>query len=181
MHPGDFVSRLRGRSIIMAIGTTSRWCGSTVSTFRLVALFDSRIPEDYQDEVQPVTQPRRRCARALRQRPCCRSDYASQSHNSPVFNYPYARTREALHALTRGRSAGPAHRLPDALRQPGRRRLGDADDGDHDPPVAQGIHHPAYRSSDSAVFVVVEGRGRLQLGDERFELSPHDVVVVPGG
>jgi gentisate 1,2-dioxygenase len=30
------------------------------------------------------------------------------------------------------------------------------------------------------VFVVVEGRGRLQMGDERFELAPHDVVVVPG-
>jgi gentisate 1,2-dioxygenase len=44
-----------------------------------------------------------------------------------------------------------------------------------------------YRSSDSTVFVGVEGRGSLQVGDpgggadaQRFPIEPHDVLVVPG-
>jgi gentisate 1,2-dioxygenase len=42
-----------------------------------------------------------------------------------------------------------------------------------------------YRGSDSAVFIVVEGRGELRVGAQgveaqRFALTPHDVVVVPG-
>jgi len=37
-----------------------------------------------------------------------------------------------------------------------------------------------YRSSDSMVFVGVEGRGRLEVGERAFDLEPHDVAVVPG-
>ena len=37
-----------------------------------------------------------------------------------------------------------------------------------------------YRSSDSAVFICVEGTGELHVGSERFALTPHDIVVVPG-
>jgi gentisate 1,2-dioxygenase len=38
----------------------------------------------------------------------------------------------------------------------------------------------AYRSSDSAVFLVLEGRGRVEIGAQMFDLAPHDVFVVPG-
>jgi gentisate 1,2-dioxygenase len=37
-----------------------------------------------------------------------------------------------------------------------------------------------YRSSDGMVFACVEGAGRLQVGDESFEMRPHDIAVVPG-
>ncbi len=37
-----------------------------------------------------------------------------------------------------------------------------------------------YRGSDSTVFIVAEGRGELRVGGERFALTPHDIVVVPG-
>ena len=37
-----------------------------------------------------------------------------------------------------------------------------------------------YRSSDSMVFAVVEGRGRLAVGGRDFELEARDVAVVPG-
>jgi gentisate 1,2-dioxygenase len=37
-----------------------------------------------------------------------------------------------------------------------------------------------YRGSDSAVFIVVEGKGALRIGDENFALTPHDIVTVPG-
>jgi gentisate 1,2-dioxygenase len=46
--------------------------------------------------------------------------------------------------------------------------------------VPRGLATRPYRSSDSAVFIAVEGRGELRVGDHRFALTPHDIVVVPG-
>ena len=37
-----------------------------------------------------------------------------------------------------------------------------------------------YRSSDSVVFAVAEGSGELRVGEAQFDLSPRDVLVVPG-
>jgi gentisate 1,2-dioxygenase len=106
--------------------------------------------------------------------------YKPSTLNSPVFNYPYTRTREALHALTR---AG----APDTHHGYLMRYVNPVDGGWAMPTMAttirllpKGFATQPYRSSDSAVFVVVEGRGNLQIGDERFDLEPHDVVVVPG-
>jgi len=36
-----------------------------------------------------------------------------------------------------------------------------------------------YRSTDGNVFCVVEGRGRVSIGEQDFAFSPHDVFVVP--
>jgi gentisate 1,2-dioxygenase len=106
--------------------------------------------------------------------------YRKTSLNSPVFNYPYARTRDALHALTR---AG----APDAHLGHLMRYVNPADGGWAMPTIAamirllpRGLATQPYRSSDSAVFVGVEGRGELRVGGQRFELTPHDIVVVPG-
>lgn len=46
--------------------------------------------------------------------------------------------------------------------------------------LPRGFATQPYRSSDGAVFVVVEGRGELRVGAQRFALAPHDIVVVPG-
>ena len=36
-----------------------------------------------------------------------------------------------------------------------------------------------YRSTESTVFCVVEGRGSAAIGEARFDFAPHDVFVVP--
>ena len=45
---------------------------------------------------------------------------------------------------------------------------------------AKGFATLPYRSSDSAIFIVVEGSGEMRVGERRFTLTPHDIVVVPG-
>ncbi len=118
--------------------------------------------------------------------------YRHASLNSPVFNYPYSRTREALHALTR---AG----APDAHQGHLMRYVNPIDGGWAMPTMATmirllpaGFSTQPYRSSDSMVFIVVEGRGEIRIagsdaggdadgaGEQRLQLTPHDVVVVPG-
>jgi gentisate 1,2-dioxygenase len=102
------------------------------------------------------------------------------SLNSPVFNYPWARTREALQALAR---AG----APDAHLGHLMRYVNPADGGWAMPTLATmirllpaGFATRPYRSSDAMVFVAVEGRGELRVGEQRFVMQPHDIAVVPG-
>jgi gentisate 1,2-dioxygenase len=102
------------------------------------------------------------------------------SLNSPVFNYPYARTREALHAL--GSAGAPDTHLGHLMRY-----VNPADGGWAMPTIAAMIRLlPSrfatlpYRSSDSMVFVGVEGTGELRVGEQNFPIAPHDVLVVPG-
>jgi gentisate 1,2-dioxygenase len=100
--------------------------------------------------------------------------------NSPVFNYPYARTRDALFALAR---AG----APDAHHGHLMRYVNPIDGGWAMPTLAtmirllpEGMATLPYRSSDSMVFVGVEGRGELRVGEQALPIEPHDVLVVPG-
>ena len=106
--------------------------------------------------------------------------YHHGSLNSPVFNYPYTRTRDALHALMQ---AG----APDAHLGHLMRYVNPADGGWAMPTMAtmirllpRGLATQPYRSSDSMVFVGVEGRGELHVGEQRLPIEPHDVLVVPG-
>ena len=106
--------------------------------------------------------------------------HRAASLNSPVFNYPYGRTREALHAL--GRGGAPDAHLGHLMRY-----VNPLDGGWAMPTMAtlirllpRGFATLPYRATDSAVFAVVEGEGELRVGGQHFALTPHDIVVVPG-
>ena len=45
--------------------------------------------------------------------------------------------------------------------------------------MPKGFSGQTYRSTDGAVFNVVEGRGRAHIGETDFAFEPHDVFVVP--
>ena len=97
-----------------------------------------------------------------------------------VINYPYARTRETLMALSR-------HGPPDAHLGHVMRYANPVDGGWAMPTIATMIRFlPAgfatrpYRSSDSMIFAGVEGRGFIEAGGQRFDVGPHDIAVIPG-
>ena len=107
-------------------------------------------------------------------------DYRPTSQNSPVFNYPYARTREALHILAQGSD-------PDPHQGYLMRYVNPVTGSWAMPTLAAMIRLlPArfsgrtYRATDNAVFVGVEGRATLTIENAAFTLHPRDVVVVPG-
>ncbi len=145
----------------------------------LVAHFNSTFREDHLIEEAPVERPvgesLARYGSGLMP-----VGYRRTSLNSPVFNYPYDRTREVLHALGK---AGP----PDAHLGHLMRYVNPVDGGWAMPTMATMIRLlPAafatqpYRSSDSMVFIVAEGAGHVEVNGERLDLAPHDVFVVPG-
>jgi gentisate 1,2-dioxygenase len=145
----------------------------------VVAFFNSTFREDHDADEAPLTRPEGD-ALARYGSGLLPVGYRNGSLNSPVFNYPYARTREALHTLAR---AG----APDAHHGHLMRYINPTDGGWAMPTMATSIRllppgfaTQPYRGSDSTVFIVVEGRGALRVGEQRFALTPHDVVVVPG-
>ena len=112
-----------------------------------------------------------------------RSVGAPAGSSSPVFAYPYARTREALDRLAR---AGET----DAWDGAKLRYVNPATGGWPMPTIATfmqllpaGFRGKPYRSSDGTVFSVVEGNGRARIrraGTEHlFEFGPRDHFVVP--
>ena len=145
----------------------------------IVALFNSTFREDYSEDEAPVSRPTGD-ALARYGSGLLPVGHRAASLNSPVFNYPYARTREALHVLARG--AEPDAHLGHLMRY-----VNPVDGGWAMPTMAtmirllpEGFSTEPYRSSDSMVFVVVEGRGHMEIEGQRFDLTPHDIVVVPG-
>jgi salicylate hydroxylase len=98
----------------------------------------------------------------------------------PPIHFPYARTRTSLEAM---RQAGPPDPHTGYLL-----RYLDPATGDWAMPtiaamarlLPAGFTSAPYRSTDSMVFAVVEGRGELDVAGARFEIGPRDLFVVPG-
>src|SRR3546814_377290 len=106
-------------------------------------------------------------------------DYRGGHRASPVFNYPYARTREALEKMRRLDEWDPCHGLK-------LRYVNPVDGGYAIPTMAtfmqllpNGFESARCRATDGTVFCVVEGSGRSKVGDAEFEWGPHDVFVAP--
>ena len=106
-------------------------------------------------------------------------DYTPSSLASPVFSYPYARTRDALSAMHR---TGPLHPCHGA-----KMRFVNPATGQHTMPtiaafmqlLPSGFRGEPYRGTDATVYAIVEGRGATTTGGVRHEWGPRDVFVVP--
>ena len=183
MSPGDFVItpswtfHHHGHDAELGKGGPMVWLDGL--DIPLVAFFNSTFREDHEHDQAEITRPEGD-ALARYGSGLLPVGYRSALLNSPVFNYPYARTREALHALAQA-AAPNAH--PGYLM----RYVNPLDGGWAMPTMAtmirllpQGFATQPYRSSDSTIFIVVEGHGELRVGPQRFALTPHDIAVIPG-
>ena len=145
----------------------------------LVMYFNSTFREDHATDEADVTRPTgdslARFGSGL-----LPVGYEKASLNSPVFSYPYARTREVLHTLTK---AGE----PDMHVGYLMRYVNPLDGGWAMPTMAtmirllpKGFATRPYRSSDSIVFAVVEGEGYVDVAEKRFDFTARDIFTVPG-
>ncbi len=98
---------------------------------------------------------------------------------SPVFAYPYARSRESLEILAR--SCDPDVALGWKMKY-----INPLTGGHAMPTMAAflqklpaGFKSRPYRATDGAVYSVAEGAGRVRLGDAWHEFEARDHFVVP--
>jgi gentisate 1,2-dioxygenase len=99
---------------------------------------------------------------------------------SPIFNYPYERTREALLKAATGEAPDPHLAVTMRYANP-------LDGGWAMPTMSTwmmylpaGFHTQHLRSTDSMVMAVAEGRCVAHLGEQRYGLNQHDVAAIPG-
>jgi gentisate 1,2-dioxygenase len=138
------------------------------------AIFYEHFPED----AQPVSQAEGSAA-VRYGRNLLPIDCRPEQRSSPLLVYPYDRTRETLDRWARNAPLHPAHGIKMRYASP-------VSGGYVFPTIAafiqwlpKGFSGSIYRSTDGAVFNVVEGSGRVQIGDADFRFEPHDVFVVP--
>lgn len=144
----------------------------------LVAFLDAGFAERYPQEIQPVTKPEgdalvRYGANMLP------LEHAPVSRATPIFSYPYARSRAALEELRRHGPIHPCHGIKMQYVNP-------ATGGYPMPTMAafiqflpKGFGGRPYRSTDGTVYGVVEGTGRSRVGERTLEWGPKDIFVVP--
>ncbi|PZR86790.1 MAG: gentisate 1,2-dioxygenase [Stutzerimonas stutzeri] len=144
----------------------------------MVARFDATFREEYEADESPITRP---VGDALARygSGMLPIGYTAPSLNSPVFNYPYARTREVLEALTRASA-------PDEHHGHLMRYVNPVNGGWAMPTIAttmrlipKGFTTKKYRATSGSVHVVVEGTGKIHVGGESFDVAPHDVTAAP--
>jgi len=145
----------------------------------MVQFFDTSFAEGWPDDEHPIARPAGDSLARYGQG-MLPVDYKSRPLNSPIFSYPYSRTREALENMRKLEQWDACHGLKVRYINPVT--------GDHAMPtmgtfmqlLPKGFAGHKYRSTDATVFTPVEGRGRTTIGNQVFEWGARDVFVVPG-
>jgi len=123
----------------------------------IVNLFSASFAEQYPGEVQPVT----------------------KKEGDAGFHFPYDQSREVLNQM---RTGGPVHSHHGFKMQ----YVNPATGGYPMPTIGaflqllpSGFHGAPYRSSDSTICCVAEGRGRSRIGNSLFTWTKRDIFVIP--
>jgi gentisate 1,2-dioxygenase len=144
----------------------------------MVQFFDASFAEGLEEDRQQVTRP-------------AGDSFARYGHNllpvdekrgsrtSPIFNYPYSHTREALEQARKRCEWDACHGL--------KLKFSNPETGDFAMPtigtfiqlLPRGFKTARYRSTDATVFTAIEGKGRTRIGERVFEWGPRDLFVVP--
>jgi gentisate 1,2-dioxygenase len=96
-------------------------------------------------------------------------DEKRKSKTSPIFNYPYNYTREALELAKTRDEWDACHGL--------KLKFSNPETGDFAMPtigtfiqlLPKGFKTARYRATDATVFAAIEGKGRTRIGDQIFE------------
>ena len=146
---------------------------------RIVQTFGAQFHEPFPEEVQPVARSEGASAARFGNNLLPLGATAPFGRTSPIFNYPYARSRESLAKLAQDQDPDPCHGWKMQFLNP-------LTGGHAMPTIAafiqllpRGFSGEPYRSTDGTIFSVVEGAGSALVGAERFELEPRDTFVVP--
>jgi gentisate 1,2-dioxygenase len=178
MHPGDFV--ITPSWTWHDHGNESQqpmvWLDGL--DIPIVRLLDASFAEPGDTASQAITRPEGDNAARFANN-LLPVDWKPTVKTSPVFNYPYARSRESLEVLSHNED-------PDACHGHKLRYVSPAT-GDFAMPtigafiqlLPNGFATRPYRSTDATVFVVVEGSGQTRVGDRVFDWEPHDIFVGP--
>jgi len=179
MHPGDFI-------------ITPAWTwhdhgneGSEPVVWMdgldipILAFFDAQFAENFPEEVQPVSRVEGTSFARYGSNLAPLDPVAPFGKTSPIFSYPYARSREMLAALAKNGDPDACHGWKMQFINPLSGAPAMPTIGAFIQLLPKGFQSAAYRSTDSTVYSVAEGTGVVHIGSEDFSFEPRDSFVVP--
>jgi gentisate 1,2-dioxygenase len=179
MHPGDFIITPSWTWHDHGNPGTEPVVWLDGLDVRIVQLFAAQFHEVYPEEVQPVSRSEGASLARFGNGLAPLGSVAPFGKTSPVFSYPYARSRESLAKLSRDQDPDASHGWKMEFINP-------LTGGHAMPTIAtfiellpKGFRTQPYRSTEGTVYSVVEGEGRARIGGENFEFEPRDTFVVP--
>ena len=178
MHPGDFI-------------ITPSWTwhdhGSDANEpvvwldgldIPMVRFFDAGFAENYSHDEQEVVRPEGdawlRYGNNL-----LPIAFRPIGATSPVFAYPYARSRASLRQLAAVDKPHASHGHKMEFVNPATGGPAMPTMGAYIQLLPKGFSARPYRATDGTVFSVIEGAGRVEIGGKAFEFNPGDTFVVP--
>ena len=144
----------------------------------VVQFLDASFAEGLHEDEQPITR-KTGDSHARFGRNLLPVDLESKSQASPIFNYPYAETREALESMKSQEEWDPCHGLKLRYTNPVTGDFAMPTMGTFIQLLPKGFSTSRYRSTDATIFVPIEGKGRSRIGDQVFEWGARDIFVVP--
>jgi gentisate 1,2-dioxygenase len=145
----------------------------------ILALFDAQFAENYPEEVQPVTSRQGTSLARYGANLAPLEPVAPFGKTSPVFSYPYVRSRDALATLARNGDPDPCHGWKMQFTNPLTGGPAMPTIGAFIQLLPKGFRSSAYRSTDATIYSVAEGNGRVAIGSASYEFHPRDTFVVP--
>lgn len=106
-------------------------------------------------------------------------DYEPPRPSSPVFAYPYSRSREVLDKMHRTSDPHAAHGIKMQYINPATGGPPMPTIGAYLQLIPRGFRGAMYRSTDATVFCAVEGQGTTKIGDTEITWKAKDVFVAP--
>jgi len=180
MHPGDFIitpawtwhdhgNPEGGEPVVWMDGLD----------IPILALFDAQFAENYPEEAQPVRTPEGTSQARYGSNLAPLDPVPPYGKTSPVFSYPYARTRETLAALARNGDPDACHGWKMQFVNPLSGGPAMPTMGAFIQLLPKGFRTAACRSTDGTIYSVAEGSGTVRIGEASFSFGPRDTFVAP--
>jgi gentisate 1,2-dioxygenase len=145
----------------------------------VVSFFESMFSEEFNDQSQTITRPEGDALARFGEGLLPMEGGSRYRLTTPIFNYPFERTRKAL--TTTAEAQDPDPHIAVTM------RYANPLDGGWTMPtisawmtyVPKGFETQAMRSTDGMVMAVADGRGALKVGDKNFAFGPRDIHAIP--
>jgi gentisate 1,2-dioxygenase len=141
----------------------------------VVSFFESMFSEELNDQSQTITRPEGDAFARFGEGLLPLEGTSRYGLTTPIFNYPFERTRHALMTVARGEDPDPHMGITMRYANP-------LDGGWTMPTIAawKGVETRSMRSTDGMVMAVAEGRGALRVDDKNYAFNPRDIHAIPG-
>jgi gentisate 1,2-dioxygenase len=145
----------------------------------IVRVFAAQFHEPYPEDEQPISRGEGASLARYGNNLKPLGPVAPFGKTSPIFSYPYGRSRETLARLAREGDPDPCHGWKMEFINPLTGGPAMPTIGTFIQLLPKGFRSSPCRSTDGSVVAVAEGKGRVKIGSEEFAFGPKDTFVVP--